>query len=395
MEIQMRTFINSVRLSVVLLLGLSITTPSTHAKLPSLAELKSAKHETLAKQFTQHLSNKDLGEADKLVNFDAYSGRVARLVFDSRIKQNSFAVGFTNGLEKEPFVEKVFTATLVEPTTYDYLGLNREGLPIIRAVFESGGFEYVKLIVEHDKENQLRISDFMFASTGDFSSTGTANSVKYLLQPSDSILARLLGGMQPNKELSDNFKRIAELRSKGENEKAFRLLQTLPPEVRNQKELLIVSISLTSVLDEELYRKELSKLDKHHGNDPRLAFMLIDHYFYTEDWDKAISALKTVKHEWSDDAALNTLLAEVMYQKGQIDEAISTSLYAINLEPDMELPYWSAVNIYNRSGKFVDLVDIFKELQVNFSYTFTAEDFVEDEAYAQFSLSDAFKEWLE
>jgi len=389
----MRLINNSNKYSKIFLLVFTIVTSSSQAKPPSLGELNSEKYDSLATQFTEHLSNHQLDQADKLVSLAKYSDRVAKQVFDSPTKQKNFARGFITGLEKESFIKQIFAVILTEPSTFKHLGVNQEGLPVIRVTYESGGYEYIKLLIDRDKENQLRISDLMFASTGDFSSTAVANSVKYLIKPSDSILKKLLGGIEPNEELLRDFKKLAELRNKGQNKQAYDLLQKLPAKIRYQKEILTISIGLTSTFDDNLYRKELSNLERYHGDDPKLSFMLIDHYFYQEDWAKATHSIKAAIREWADDAALNTLLAEFLYQGGKIEDAISASEYAISLEPEIELAYWSAADLYNKSRRFDDLVNILIVLQEKFSYVFTTENFHEDDEYLDFVSSQAFKEW--
>ena len=247
--------------------------------------------------------------------------------------------------------------------------------------------------MDTNTEGNALIHDFVFASTGEYSSVGTANAVKYLIQPSESILKRLLGGTEINEELVTDFKKLGELRAQGKAQEIYELVQTFPEELRNQKEILLVSINASLAFDENIYRSELTKLDKLYGQDPRLAFMLIDHYFFQKDWPKAIKALEQSKREWADDGALNVIAAEIQLQNGKMNAALKAVKHAIEKEPESETTYWYALSLYNQADQFDDMVEILSVLTEQFSYEFSVETLSEDPDYNKFAMSEAFKAW--
>jgi len=367
---------------------------ASYAEKRYLPNDRDTKHNALGVEFNKLISDHNFSAADKLINLDAYAKRVAEVVFDSTTQHASFVRGFKQGMEKSSFSQKVFVAALTEPTTFKYLGVNEKGVPIMRIDYTSGGHEYIKLIAMPDAKGRLLISDFMFASTGELSSVGTANVTKYLVQPAESVLKRLLGGVEPNKELESEFIKLSALRAEGKNKQAYELLQTFPDKIRNAREFLSVSIGLASTFDDDIYRRELARLDKHFGSDPQHAFLLIDHYFYEEDWDRAVTAVETSKSEWADDGAMNVLLAEFLIQDGQMEAAVNASKKAIRLEPENENVYWGAVSVFTRASQFDEVVNVLTTLQEQFSYEFTRDSFTEDPDYSQLVESEAFKAWF-
>lgn len=352
-----------------------------------------AARDKLAVKFMQHLIEKDYKAADKMVDMKAYGTKVAKGVFDEESKQRSFLSGFVPSLQKTPFTKKVFAAAEAEQLSYVYLGTNTKDQPILRMDYDSGGHEYIKLILRKTTKGALRIVDFGFASTGALSSTGTANATKYLIKPSESILKRLLGGIDPDQDLISKFKKIAEYRVKGDYEKGYEIIDSFPKELKNQKELILTSINFASGFDDSLYRQKLSTFAELYGDDPAHAFMLIDHYYFQQDWNSAIDAVKVSKKEWADDAALNVILIQLQLETGSVDEAVTTAEYARTLEPESEMVYWSSFSAYLSAKKFDNAVEMLDILKETFYYDFTSEEFLQAPENYELVQSKAFKDW--
>ena len=385
---------NNQWLYVIVFFGAFFTSFAIQAELRNVVSSNGNKYDELGQQFTMLVSEHDFIAADKLVNYDAYSKRVARIVFDSTRQQTAFTRGFMGEIERASYTEKLFLAALAEPTTFKYLGTNKRREPVLRIDFTSGGHEYVKLIVRPNGKGEYLINDFAFATSGELSSVGVANATKYLVQPAESILKRLLGGVEPNKKLLAAFKKVGELRLEGKSRQAYALIQTFPDKLKNEREFVLMSIGFASAFDDAVYRTELSRLDNLYGDDPRHAFMLIDHYFYQENWSQAINAIEASKQEWGDDGALNILMSEMLMRDGQLNAAIIASERAIELEPDNEVAYWSALTVYNQAARFDDVVNMLMTLKEQYLYDFKSKEFVEDPEYSELVASDVFKAWV-
>ena len=117
----------------------------------------------------------------------------------------------------------------------------------------------------------------------------------------------------------------------------------------------------------------------------------LDHYYYQQDWDKAIKALKVSINEFSDDGALNSLLASIYLLNGDDISAIKSIEYALSIEPDNEIMYWTGLSIYNSLGNFDEAVSMITALENEFLYEFEADNFRIDEEYSNFVTSEEFK----
>ena len=348
----------------------------------------------IGKRFSELLNQRDSTEIDKLMSVPKYAERVAKIVFESTASQQGFVKGFVGELSSKSLSKQLLIDPIREDISVVYLGMNKRNVPLVRIDYASGGHEYIQLIINRNSQGESLIVDFLFASSGEFSSVAVGNSTKYLLRPSDSILKRLLGGVEPDKALVNDFKKIASLQAVGKLQESYDLIQTFPDELKNQKEIINTAIHLATHLSDELYRTELARLAKHYGNDPKSSFMLLDHYFYEEDWDDAIKAIQKTKQVWGDDGALNMMLAGIYLSAGDDAAAAKAAEHAIQVEPSFEDAYWFVLEFYAKNRRFAQSVEVLSKLETQFAYEFTADPLADDEHYIALSKSEVYLAWL-
>ena len=364
------------------------------AKDQNIADNKDYLLDKLGNEFVLHASEQNFTALDKLFNLTFFAEKIAGLVFNSERDRAGFVIGFMEQIKSSTYSKNLLLSTTLEQSTFKYLGLNKNKEPIIRISYTEGGSEYIKLIVRPNSKGVLLVNDFFMASSGNLTSVEIANATKLLLTPSESVLKKLLGVKQVDETLAAKFKEVGKLRAQGKNKEAYDLILSFPEKLRNQREIILLSISLATFFDDNLYRRDLSNLDRLYSDDPKLAFMLVDHHFYEEDWPKAIAAIEISKKEWVDDGALNVILASAFYESKDFASAIKASEYAIEIEPDYEDAYWTAFTIYNAAGEFGKMIEMLEVLKNQFSYEFDANNFTEDLEYSAFVKSNEFKVWF-
>jgi len=285
---------------IILLIFMSVSLV-VQAKDQNIADNHDHLLDKLGNDFVLHASEQNFAALDKLFNLTFYAEKIAGLVFNSERERAAFIKGFMEQVNSSSYSKNLLIATTLQQSTLKYLGLNKNKELIIRINYTEGGSEYIKLIAKPNSKGVLLVNDFSMASSGNLASVEIANTTKLLLIPSESILKKLLGVKQIDKALLAKFQEAGKLRAKGKNKEAYDLILSFPEKLRNQKEIILLSISLAAFFDDNLYRRDLSNLDRFYSDDPKLAFMLIDHHFYEENWPKAIAAIELAKKEWVDD----------------------------------------------------------------------------------------------
>ena len=348
-------------------------------------------------QISDYLAEGNTDEIDKLIDKKRYVKRVARVIYGKDLSKKQslgFVNGFSQNLKSGDLAKQLFGAIFLEEYRVFYVGLNKANKPVIRIDYTAGGHDYMELFVKKNGIHGYLIEDFRFASRGQISSVTTGNAIKYMLQPRDSILKRLLGGAAASEKLINDFKNVYEFHKAGDYVNGYKFVEQLPDELRNRPEINHMAISFAERISDELYQTELARFAKYHGHQPSNAFMLIDHYFYQQEWDNAISAINSAKSVWGDDGVMNALMANVLWSSGQINQAITSVTHGIEVEPNFEDGYWTGLDLYVETGDFTNAVAMIDELKHRFDYIFTDAPIVDTDGYIALSQSDTYINWL-
>ena len=98
----------------------------------------------------------------------------------------------------------------------------------------------------------------------------------------------------------------------GKVEEAYKVIQSFPDKIQQSRVMMDRAITLSQLVSEEEYNKQLSRLAKYHGDDPAAQFMLIDYYAENDiqqalvafdqmvDWFKGLERQNDVVFEKSD-----------------------------------------------------------------------------------------------
>ncbi|MDM3872551.1 hypothetical protein QSV34_14455 [Porticoccus sp. W117] len=151
----------------------------------------------------------------------------------------------------------------------------------------------------------------------------------------------------------------------------------------------------SEVADENQYRRALEVVAKYKSDDPKYAFILMDHYFYLEQFDKAIQALDSFEATLGiEDSAIALLKGNTQSVAGSYEAALSSYSKAKSIEPTLEDIYWGEVNIYVVKEDYKSLVALFAHMESAFGYLFSREDFLSEPYYEGFVQSPEFAAWL-
>jgi tetratricopeptide (TPR) repeat protein len=146
--------------------------------------------------------------------------------------------------------------------------------------------------------------------------------------------------------------------------------------------------------DMQLYEKALANLERYYGDDPNMAFLLIDYYFMQGRYPKVIATVNSLQSSFGvDDAALIALKANTFLMQGRYDHAAELAVQAIEVEPEYEHSYWSLFSARVGAGQYRPAVEAAKVLQERFNYDMSPSyliDIVPDETFLE---SSEYKNW--
>ena len=317
---------------------------------------------------------------------------VAKQIFDNPKDIRDFVKGFSQS-GKLHFIDQIMSTVYPRNGQAKYLRTFDQTQPLVRVDFPEGGHEYVLLITGKTEQDKPEIVDMFLLSSGSKLSVKVSSMTELMIKPEQSLLKTLLNVKEIDEDLLAKIKAIIANRNQGKLDKAYQLLQELPEQVRYARVIIDLGLQLTQQFSEQEYRKQLSLLEQHYGSDDSTQFMLVDHHFFNQEFDKALTSIKTVSDKYGDDAALTNLNASVYFAQGQHKKAEQAALYAITLEPDFETAYWTLVSVQNMQKDYTSVIETLSSLKDLFGYQFTKENFRNEPFYQEFSQSSEFENW--
>ena len=375
-----------------LILGLAVACSAVSAEEISDAELVN-----LGQSYAQAINNLDADALDVLISARHLAQDIAEIAGDSPAEKQQLLRAFTDTI---PTINRRFLAELerqgasaIFMRVHEFNGMRG---PLVR--YSVGdGYNYALLIPVRParSSDEARIGDLYFATAGERLSETIGIAAKLASSPSGTFLGKLFGTNEIDRDFVAHFQEIAQLRQQNKLQEAFDVFDRMKPSTRNNRLVLMNTIQIASQLDEKLYRQELGRLARHHKDDPRAAFTLLDYYFFENDFDAAMSIIDLMEQSYGTDAVINMFRANVELSRSRMDKARGFAETAVQLEPGNEAAQWTLLTMLVQSEMFKESVVVLKVLQNEFGYTFARENFYGEPLYAEFVKSDEFDRWIE
>lgn len=347
-------------------------------------------YETIGKAYADALNKKDIQKLAKMFDMESFAYATAHTVYNSKRDINSFVKGVLKHTE-ENFLRNVFNSVFSQESKAKFLRVLKDYQPLIRVDYNEGGHEYVILDLKRMAGNKLVIVDMFFLSSGKKLSVAIGAATQLMLRPSKSILKRLFGKVDVDTEMIVSIRKVAQLRKDGKYKEAYEIIEAFPDAIRNNRVMIDVSIQLSQFINDDEYRKQLTRLDKYYGKDETTAFILIDHHFYTKRYDKALLSVDRLIERFGVDGALLNLKASIYYLAKNFFKAQDYARKAIKQESLFEDAYWTLVTTLIEAEDYSGLVKALNSIEKKFGYTFAAEDFKSDSTYEKFVKTAEFR----
>jgi hypothetical protein len=363
----------------------------------SAAEFSDAELVDLGQSYVQAINQQDAEALDALVSAQHLAQNIVEIAGDSSAEKQELLRTFKPAI---PTINRrILTELERQGSSAVFLRVHEfDGMrgPLVR--YSVGdGYNYVLLLPVRPArtERGARIGDLYYATSGEMLSESIGIAAKLLSSPSETFLGKLFDAKDVDRELALRFQKVGRLRQQNKLREAFDVLDQIQGSTRNHRLIVMNTIQIASQLDEDLYREELRRLAKYHKDDPRAAFTLLDHYFYENDLDSAMSIIDLMEQSYGADAVLNIFRANVESARSRIDLALGFANTAVRLEPGNEDARWTLLTMLLQSEMFEESVTVLQLLESEFGYVFAREDFEAEPLYTDFIKSEEFAQWIE
>ncbi|GAB2702307.1 tetratricopeptide repeat protein [Aliiglaciecola aliphaticivorans] len=344
--------------------------------------------------FAGALNDQDIDSLGEMTDVKHLGQIVGKTLFSKPREVNDFVRGFSGENTRKTLINNLFMQFFIEESNSKFVRmLEEQGAqrPLIRIDYATGGHEYLILFINDDN----KVFDFHIASKGTEFSDSLTQATALMISTDDSFFGKMFGKEKVNEEVMSQFQRIGSLRQSGQFVEAYKLLLSMPEEMKKQRVIIDTGIGLAQNINDEEYLAQLSMLDKYYGHLPSTQFMLLDYYVMTENNIKTIRAMENVIKRFGMDGALGELTANLYYNVGNLSEALKYAYLGVNAEPSFEPPYWTLLTIYNEQQNYQGVADTLDLISERLYYEFTPESLGSEPAFAGFLASDAYKLWLQ
>lgn len=265
------------------------------------------------------------------------------------------------------------------------------GRPYALVRFDLGenGTDYVAYYVTRSG----KVEDWYTHSMAAFFSDVARMSLATLFK-TDSVLFALFG--TPFVTGSDT-KPFTELRTHLQAQDfpaAYRALERFPENFRRTRQWAVMRATYGGRVDEATHRAALRHLAENFGKDADLALMLIDHYIFEQQMDRALQAVGALERAiGGEDGATGNLRGRILLMAKRTGEAASACRRGMAVEPEHKPAYWCLVEVglETRSGRLT--VEGLSAYEKAFSVEFDPERLAAMEPYTSIATTPEFAAW--
>jgi tetratricopeptide (TPR) repeat protein len=351
----------------------------------------------LGTELTQAFNQRNEAVLASLIDMNALGMRVASSMYDDETRRSAFARGFAQAGPHNILQSYFKTLDSTHGSVKLMKVAQRNGQPVllIRVDLGGKGFDYLEFVLQKEGTGAYRLIDWFQLSRGETASVSIGALARLLIDPDPDLIHRMFGVPQVDEQLLSQMKQIGVLQRAGDFAGALGLMRQLPEPIANSRRLLIARAGLASLAGQtEAYKSALAALAQRYSNDPGAAFVLLDHYFFEHQMDKAMQAIEVIEGRVGADGMTNLLKANASLLRKDFDPATAFAQQAIRLEPELAQSYVALARGYVGEQKYTAAVSTYRVLMTRFGVKLQRQTFLKDPESAGFVQSEAFNKWL-
>ena len=267
----------------------------------------------------------------------------------------------------------------------------RDAKPFVLVRYDLGdqGIDYV----EYYLARSLRVEDWYVHSLATLYSASARLSLATLLK-TDSMLFGLFGTRLATDADAKPFTELRKHLQAQDFASAYRVLESFPEGFRKTRQWALMRVTYGGRIDDATHRAALRELARNFGKEADLQFMLIDHYFFEQQFDRALESLRGLERAiGGEDAATANLRGNILIAAKRFDDAGKACRRGMAIEDDHKPAYWCLVTVglATRNGKIA--VEGLKAYEKAFAVEFDLDKLGAQDAYKEVARTPEFGAW--
>jgi len=268
------------------------------------------------------------------------------------------------------------------------------GRAVVRFDLPKFQFDYHEYDLRLDEKGRMFIVDWTDYLDGESFSEGMGI---YLVaaMPGKPAMRKLLDFRNVSEAELFQFGELLKAMRDRKLDRYLEILGGLPEKLQRQRIVVESTVHLARSL-----RKRRPMLDglktmaTYYPDEPLYSLMLLDHYLPARKYQEATEALlRAYRKIGFDDAAMEARLSAVALVMGNTQDALAYAERALQLEPGLQLAWWSALNVRATLADYPGCIGALKVLEDDFKYELDAKALGRNPIYKGLLASDEFRAW--
>lgn len=314
-------------------------------------------------------------------------------LIDQKVKKE-FREGFDTQLDGILKAAFAGTGGNIRAAWLGFGSKGNRGKAIVRYDLPDFQFNYHEYELRLDKSGKVIIVDWIDFLDGEKFSDGVG-AVLISLNPGKPAVRKLLDYQGPTEQQIFQMTELLKASRDNNVDRYFDILETVDEKLRSQRATVLMSVHLTNATrNRRKLRTALVDVDKYFPKEPLFSLMLLDYYFPTRKYEAAMASLFTLQKRLGvQDAAMSARLSAAALVLGNTEDAIAFADEAVQLEPGLELGWWSALRSRTAMEQYAGAVEALDALEKQFGYTLSPQAFEKDPSMAALLRSDEYEAW--
>jgi len=307
------------------------TESSSEVQIPSDQELRA-----IGERLSQALENSNVDELEEIWDETSFRKKVIARTPSGSFYLPQMVSGLLSGGESSgPFYSYLQMQTRFLGTRHK----SGESRVLVRGDSESGATVYLECVIER-VGGETKVVDVYF-DFGEESMSETTVEMAEILKSDKSGAS------------SELFNLMVKFAEAEDREKALAVYSDLPDKLKSMDFLKRHQLGILTQLGRAEYVEGLRDYLKSQPPDRTPTQTHLNAYYYTEDYDRLLIAVRELKDRFKmENAALDGLEAIALSRTGQPSEGIKACRDALRKEPEYEAIYWVAVDVAVRAKDF-------------------------------------------
>lgn len=343
----------------------------------------------------EDLNNNSLERFALAIDRDDMLERIFGLrLIEPKVKQG-FRERFDSNLPS--ILESAFAATggNIRAAWLGFGSKGDRGRAIVRYDLPDFQFNYHEYELRLDGKGRVVIVDWIDFLDGERFTDGVGFQL-VALNPGKAAVRKLIDFQGPTEQQVFQMTELLKASRDLQVDRYFDILDDLDEKLRSQRAVVLTTVHLTKATrNRRKLRTALIDVDKYFPEEPLYSLMLLDYYFPSRKYEEAMQALLRLQSRLGvQDAAMAARLSAASLVLGDTEDALSYAQQAVQIEPGLELGWWSALRARTALNQFDGAVEALDELEKTFGYTLGPEAFENDPSMADLLLSQEYETWL-